>query len=92
MKKAEESTFQSKQLDVILEAASAYFNVLITRSNLEIVMQNLEVTRRNLQIAQQNFDAGLTGKIDVLRFESQMAQNSQTMVRQLVCLNLVFRN
>lgn len=66
LKKAEESTFQSKQLDVILEAASAYFNVLITRSNLEIVMQNLEVTRRNLQIAQQNFDAGLTGKIDVM--------------------------
>ena len=90
LKKAEESTFQSKQLDVILEAASAYFNVLITRSNLEIVMQNLEVTRRNLQIAQQNFDAGLTGKIDVLRFESQMAQNSQTMVETVSLLEFSF--
>ena len=90
LKRAEESTFQSKYMDVILEAASTYFNVLITRSNLEIVIQNLEVTRRNLQIAQHNFDAGLTGKIDVLRFESQMAQNSQTMVETVSLLEFSF--
>lgn len=90
LKSAEESNYQSTELDVILEAASAYFNVLITRSNLEIVIQNLEVTRRNLQIAEQNYEAGLTGRTDVLRFQSQMAQNSQTMVETVSLLEFSF--
>jgi outer membrane protein TolC len=90
LKSSEESVYQSTELDVVLDAANAYFNALIAKSNLEITMQNLEVTRRNLQIAQQNYDAGLTGRSDVLRFESQLAQNTQTMVETVSFLEFSF--
>ncbi len=90
LKDAQVSTNRNDELDVILEAANAYFNALIARSNLEITVQNLEVTRRNLQIAQQNYEAGLTGKSDVLRFQSQMAQDAQTMVETVSLLEFSF--
>ncbi|RNC85869.1 MAG: TolC family protein [Balneola sp.] len=90
LKDAQVSTNRNDELDVILDAANAYFNALIARSNLEITVQNLEVTRRNLQIAQQNYEAGLTGKSDVLRFQSQMAQDAQTMVETVSLLEFSF--
>jgi|GEM_PF-726200 len=89
-KDAQVSTNKSDELDVILDAANAYFNALIARSNLEITIQNLEVTRRNLQIAEQNYEAGLTGKSDVLRFQSQMAQDVQNMIETVSLLEFSF--
>lgn len=90
LKDAQSSTTRNDELDVILSAANAYFNALISRSNLEITIRNLEVTRRNLQIARQNYEAGLTGKSDVLRFQSQMAQDAQTMVETLSLVEFSF--
>lgn len=80
LQQAQQENFNASQLDAIFNATNAYFNVLILKANTQIQLRNLDLTKRNLQIAQQNFDAGQSGKSDMLRFRSQMAQNTQSMV------------
>ncbi|MFK7845662.1 MAG: TolC family protein [Rhodothermales bacterium] len=78
--KATQEDFNATELDLILNATNAYFNTLILKSNLQIRSQNLDLTKRNLKIAEQNFEAGQTGRTDVLRFQSEMASNMQALV------------
>lgn len=80
---AQEENYNAAALDAIFDASNAYFNVLILKANLQIQMRNLEVTKQNLKIAEQNFEAGQSGKSDVLRFTSQMAQDTQAVVEAI---------
>ncbi|WP_350286134.1 TolC family protein [uncultured Croceitalea sp.] len=80
LQKAQQETYNAAELDAILNGSVAYFNALILKTNAQIQAQNLGVTKENLQISEQNFDAGASGKSDVLRFRSQMAQNMQTLI------------
>ena len=77
---AEQENFNATELDLILQAANAYFTVLILKSNLQIQSENLELTRQNLKIAEQNFEVGQSGQADVLRFQSEVARNTQSFV------------
>ena len=77
---AEQENFNATELDLVLQAANIYFNILILKSNLQIQSENLELTRQNLQIAEQNFEAGQSGQADVLRFRSEVARNTQNLV------------
>lgn len=77
---SQRQNFSADQLDAIFDVANAYFNALILKSNLEIRVTNLNLTKRNLQIAQENFEAGQAGKSDVLRFRSELAQDTQAMI------------
>jgi len=43
----------------------------------------LELTKYNLRIAEENFEAGQSGKSDVLRFRSEKAQNMQQTVEAI---------
>jgi outer membrane protein TolC len=78
--KAQRERFNSEQLDMIYNASLSYFNALILKSNVDIQTRNLELTKTNLRIASENFSAGQSGKTDLLRFESQRAQNTQSMI------------
>ncbi|WP_412986666.1 TolC family protein [Pontimicrobium sp. IMCC45349] len=80
LQKAEQENYNAAELDAVLNASTAYFNTLILKANTLIQSENLEVTKRNLEIAQQNYDAGEAGKMDVLRFRSELAQNTQAFV------------
>ena len=80
LQKAQQETYNAAELDAVLNGAVAYFNALILKTNAQIQAQNLEVTKKNLEISEQNFQAGASGKSDVLRFRSQMAQNMQTLI------------
>ncbi|EAR01151.1 TolC family protein [Maribacter sp. HTCC2170] len=80
LEKAQQETYNAAELDAILNASTAYFNTLILKTNVQIQAQNLEVTEKNLQIAEQNYEAGQASKTDVLRFKSERAQNTQTLV------------
>ncbi|OUR94556.1 hypothetical protein A9Q87_02670 [Flavobacteriales bacterium 34_180_T64] len=90
LEKAEQENYNAALLDVLINASTAYFNSLILKSNTRIQAENLEVTKRNLEIAQQNFDAGQSGKTDVLRFRSEYAQNTQSLVEAINQLELSF--
>ncbi|WP_109436607.1 TolC family protein [Aquimarina sp. AU119] len=99
LQKAQEEIFNAAQLDLIFNASNTYFNTLILKTNTQIQVQNLELTKKNLQIAEQNFEAGQSGKSDLLRFRSEMAQNTQAMVEAInqleqgfIALNQVLNN
>ena len=80
LSEVEKANYTATELDLILSAANLYFNALILKANLRIRNENLEVTRENLQIAEQNFEAGQSGRADILRFNSEMAQNMQALI------------
>ncbi len=97
--KAQQESFNANELDLIFDVSNAYFNALILKSNTQIQVRNLDLTKRNLQIAEQSFDAGQSGKSDVLRFRSEIAQNTQSMVEAInrleqgfISLNQVLNN
>jgi outer membrane protein TolC len=78
--KAQKEIYNTDELDAIFEVSNVYFNALILKANLQIQNQNLNLTKKNLQIAKQNYEAGQSGKADVLRFRSEAAQNTQSLV------------
>ena len=78
--KAQSEEYNAVELDAVLNVSSAYFNSLGSIANARIQNQNLQLTKKNLEIAKQNFSAGASGKSDVLRFRSQLAQNTQTLI------------
>jgi len=90
LQKAQQASYNADQLNTLFDAANAYFNALLLKANLEITARNLEVTKRNLQIAQQNYESGQSGKSDVLRFRSEMAQNTQSLVEAINQLEQAF--
>ena len=84
--KAEKENYNASQLDLIFSASNSYFNALILKANTQIQIQNLELTKTNLQIAELNFKAGEKGKSDVLRFRSELAQDTQMMIEAINAL------
>ncbi|MEM1338532.1 MAG: TolC family protein [Bacteroidota bacterium] len=99
LQQAEQENFNASQLDAILDASTAYFNILILKANTAIQLRNLNLTQTNLKIAEQNFDAGESGKSDMLRFRSEMAQNQQSLIEAInqleqgfIVLNQVLNN
>lgn len=81
--KAEQERLNTAQLNTVFSVSSAYFNALIFKTNAEIQLQNLEVTKRNFAIAEQNLETGLSDKSDLLRLESQIAQQTQVLVESV---------
>ena len=99
LQKAEQENYNTEQLNTIFDASNAYFNALILKANAQIQLRNLNLTKKNLQIAEQNFEAGQSGKSDMLRFRSQMAQNTQSMIeaanqleQSFIALNVLLNN
>ncbi|OUS02842.1 hypothetical protein A9Q86_01980 [Flavobacteriales bacterium 33_180_T64] len=80
LQKAQQEVYNASELDALLNATVSYFNALILKTNANIQNQNLQVTKKNLEYAEQNFEAGASGKSDVLRFRSQLAQNTQSLI------------
>ncbi len=77
---SQKESFNAIQLDALLNASIAYYNTLILKTNLSIQNKNLQMTKQNLDIANQNLELGASGKSDVLRFRSQLAQNTQSLI------------
>lgn len=99
LRDAQKENYNSEELNTVFNSAETYFNSLILKANLKIQSQNLDLTKYNLKIAEQNFEAGQSGKSDVLRFRSEMAQNTQDMIEAInqleqsfYDLNLILNN
>ncbi|GAA3604543.1 TolC family protein [Flavivirga amylovorans] len=80
LQEAEQEQYKAENLNTIFNVAAAYFEILIRKTNAEILRSNLQTTKKNYIIAQQNFEAGISGKSDMLRFKSEIAQNTQLLV------------
>lgn len=75
------------KLDIALETAQAYLNVLRSKTNEGIQNDNLRLTRSNLELAQSRRRIGTAGPSEVFRWQSEVANaqrvavEAQTQVR-----------
>ena len=75
------------QLDIVLETAQAYLNVLRAKTNERIQRDNVRLTRSNLELAQARRRIGTAGPSEVFRWQSELADaqrvevESQALVR-----------
>ena len=67
-------------LDVVLNLATAYFNILLAKTGVRIQDENLEVSRHNLKIARTRNAVGYAGVADVFRWESEVARATQASI------------
>lgn len=77
---AEGEALQAAILDIIGRAAEGYLQVLRARALESVQRSNLEVTRENLELAQVRESIGISGRADVLRWESQIASDRQNLI------------
>jgi outer membrane protein TolC/ABC-type uncharacterized transport system substrate-binding protein len=67
-------------LDTLLDSATAYLNLLRTKSVEQVRRRNVENTRRNLEISRVREEVGLGGRSDYLRWVAQLASDKQTLL------------
>ncbi|UCH83505.1 MAG: TolC family protein, partial [Candidatus Latescibacterota bacterium] len=75
LQEGRESDFRALRLDVAQEAGEAYLNLLRAKTFEDIQEQNLERTRSNLALARVREAIGAANPAEVLRWESQIANN-----------------
>lgn len=68
------------RLDIALETAVTYLNVLRAKTLETIQRTNLEVTRSNLELAQVRRDLGVAGPSEVYRWQSQIAADRRDLI------------
>ena len=69
------------RLDIALNTAIAYLEVLKRKNQERIQRENLRVSKANLRLAQSREDVGYSGPADVYRWESEIATNQQNVIR-----------
>ena len=90
LKAGEEYGLQQTQLDIVLDAATAFLNVLQARTGVEIQKENVQLTKENYDIARTKEAVGYSGASDINRWESELAQrniqlnDAQAQYRQAV--------
>jgi outer membrane protein TolC len=68
------------RLDIVVEATTAYLNVLRAKTFERIQRDNLRVTRSNLELAQVRQSVGAAGPGEVYRWENQIANNRRAVI------------
>jgi len=68
--------FQQQKLDIILNASTAYFDILLAKTVRNIQKENISITRQNLNIARQREAVGYSGRSDVYFWESQLSSDT----------------
>jgi len=80
LKAAAEFETESDVLDVLLDTYGAYLNVLSAKTNLDIQRQNLENSKTNLELAKIRVNIGSSNNADLYRWESEVANATQTLI------------
>ena len=72
------------KLQIGLQAAQQYINVLKFENTLKIQKQNLELTKQNLKAANVRLQIGVGSVKDIYRWESKLANDKNTLLQTLV--------
>jgi outer membrane protein TolC len=80
LQSAREEEFEQLRLDVVLEATTAFLNVLRAQTLERIRRENLRLTEDNLRIAQRRQKLGVTGPSESYRWESQLADDRRQLL------------
>ncbi len=78
-----EHQLEALRLDIALEAAATYLDLLRVRSLVRIRRSNLEVTRSNLELAEIRRTIGAANPAEVLRWEAQIATDRKSLVEAM---------
>lgn len=76
------------RLDVGLEAATAYLDVLRAQTTLQIQRQNLAFSRSNRERAEVRVSVGDANKSELYRWESKIADEQSLLMRAVVAFRL----
>jgi len=71
---------EALRLDIALEAAVAYLNVLRAKTLERIERDNLALTRANMETAELRVSVGVATLSEVYRWETQIATNRQAVI------------
>lgn len=77
---ATEHDYMSVRLDIILEAAESYLNVLRTKNTERVNRDNLRLTRKNLSLAETRNAIGVAGREEVYRWQTQIAESRSAVI------------
>lgn len=88
-----EYELEQEKLDIILESAVGYLNVLRAKSFEKIQTENLNRTKANLEIANYRYSVGSGRLSETYRWESELATNKKSVIesnsnRNLAEINL----
>lgn len=73
----EAADLEGIRLDTIQQAAQAYINVLVTRTQFNIQHENLKVTLSNLERAEFRVKVGSADRSEIFRFKTELSNNRQ---------------
>lgn len=96
---ARENEREQVRLDIVLETARAYLDVLRAKTNERVQQDNLRLTRSNLDLARARRRIGTAGPSEVYRWEIEIANaqhavvvtQSQTRVNEIALNALLHR-
>jgi outer membrane protein TolC len=80
LKSAQEYQTAVDVLNVLLDTYIAYLDVLSAKTNLVIQRENLDNTRTNLELAKIRVDLGSSNSSDLYRWESELANATQSLI------------
>jgi outer membrane protein TolC/ABC-type uncharacterized transport system substrate-binding protein len=83
-----EAELNQLELDIMLDAATAFFDVLRAMNFENIQKENLKRTKSNLEMARVRESIGSAGPAEVYRWESQLAQNRNEVIQVLASNNI----
>ena len=73
---AAQHNYQQLELDIVLNTATAFFDILRAKTSTKIQEENVNLFRQNLNLAKQREVAGYSGLSDVYHWESQLANST----------------
>jgi outer membrane protein TolC len=83
-----EAELNQLELDIMLDAATAFFDILRVINFENIQKENLKRTKSNLEMARVRETVGSAGPAEVYRWESQLAQNRNEVIQVLASRNI----
>ncbi|MEM9385689.1 MAG: TolC family protein [Pseudomonadota bacterium] len=80
LRESQDHAYRARVLDVLQLAANAYLGVLRAKALESVRASNLEVTRTNFELARTRERIGISGRGDVLRWESELATDKRDLL------------
>ena len=87
---AREADWDAERLDVALDAAIAFLNLLRADTIERINQENLRLTESNLELARRREQIGFSGPADVYRWESALATGRSALLAAHSVVHLRF--
>jgi len=73
--------YNSARLDTMFAAGESYLNVLRAKNNEGVQRDNLKLTRKNLSLAETRYTIGVSGREEVFRWQTQIAESRSDVIQ-----------